>query len=309
MTPTLTPSDLLTRHAPLHLDDSGLDDILARVRTRSPKGRRPRAGVRRIAVGAVAVAATVLAAVVLPASLRAPDSTASAIDQLALTAGSQPATEVPDGSFLHLVTVENPDGPLTPLADGEPLGMYPRTLESWTATDGDLWRYDRTAAGAREWLRFDPAPAYGTVPGMSPQELAALPTEEQELLDHLRPIVQGSLSTDEAVFVYLADALRTDLAPPDNRRAMISAMALLPHIETERTRSWEGQPCLQVRYTEPERRGGTQSVCFDEDTASLVEEAVFQDGALVFRSVVTQRDVVPVLPAEVEENALEPVYE
>lgn len=310
MTPTLPPSERLSSHAPDHqMDEEGLDRILDRILDGTSRHHRSLWAARRLAVGGGIAAAATSLAVLLPATLQSPSSSAAALDRLALTAAAQPAMVIPDGAFLHLVTVENPQGAVagTPPESQGNSGTYPRTLESWTDTNGEIWRHDRTADGHEDWLRFhfDRASASGTPAGYSPRDLAALPTDDEALLRHLRPRVQGSSSNDEAVFVYLTDALRTGYAPPQTRRAMITALARLPHIETERTYSYSGQPCLDVRYTEPQRAGVVQSACFDERTASLVEDETTQDGDLVFRSVVTERNVVGTLPEDVRRHAVD----
>lgn len=119
-------------------------------------------------------------------------------------------------------------------------------------------------------------------------------------------MVTGSSSNDEAVFVFLGDALRSGAAPPETQRAMIAAMARLPHIETERTQGHAGRPCLAVRYLEPERSRVVPSVCCDETTATLVEEDTLVDGEIEFRSVVVERGVVTKVPDEVRRNAPSP---
>lgn len=86
---------------------------------------------------------------------------------------------------------------------------------------------------------------------------------------------------------------------------MINAIAVLPNIESERIVSSRNQPCLDVRYSEPNRPGILQAVCFDEATAAVLEERVINDGQLAFRSSVTQRSVVPTVPADVRANASE----
>ncbi|MGL5928478.1 MAG: hypothetical protein ACRCY8_06045 [Dermatophilaceae bacterium] len=299
MTPT-SPADLLARHAPQHTGTDDLDGLLARVRRHQPTQRTAR-GVRRLVIATGAVAATVTAATLLPAVLKSGNGTAAALDQLANTAASRPAAVIPNGSYLHEVTVENPDG-IPPGSSSTESGVFPRTLESWTEPTGVTWRYDRTAAGREEWFRFAPESLAGAGPGTAPQELMALPADEQALLDHLRPVVDGSSSTDEAIFVYLGDALRAGHAPPETQRAMIAAMARLPHIETERTRSATGTPCLSVTYAEP-RRDFEQYVCFDEGTATLVEQGTVKRGELASISVVTERQLVTSVPADVRTKA------
>lgn len=328
-TPRPTPSDLLARHAPAPAADAALDAVLARVRDAaeqsssarllhamapvapvapavrgvpSQHGARPR---RRLVLTGGIVAAAALLAVLLPATFRSADVSAAALDRLATTAAAQPATVIPDGSFLHMVRIENPDGTrgIPAYEGGKAAGDYPRTLESWTAADGTIWRHDRTAAGAEEWWRFPALAAAGDGLGRSPADLAALPTDAEALLALIRPRVQGSSSNDEAVFVFLGDALRTGYVPPEVARAMISAMARLPHIETARSRTAAGAPCLAVRYAEPERPGELQGVCFAEDTASLVGEETLQDGEVVYSSIITEREIVAALPADAARNA------
>lgn len=301
MTPT--PSDLLSRHAPAldHAGDPALDAVLARVLTE----RLPRRAVsRRVALASAGVAAATVVAVAVPAVLRSGDAEAVAVERLAETAASQPSLAVPPGSFLHLVTVENPGGRPPRTAEGGGPAVYPRTLESWSAPDGTTWRHDVEVSGRQEWHRFPPSRSTAGTLDDAPSTLAALPTDEDTLLARLRPQVTGSSSNDEAVFVYLADALRVGYAPPGVQRAMIAAMARLPHVEVERTTSGTGAPCIAVAYAAPERDGRSQYVCFDEATAALVEEGnTDRDGVPTFVSVVTMREIVDEVPAEVVEKS------
>ena len=295
--------------------------VLARVRERAdhsptalrshptgpsgPPRRLARPRRRLVLTGGIAAAGALLA-IFLPATLRSADVSAAALDRLATTAAAQPATVIPEGSYLHMVTVENPQGAPAYGAASEfrpPPGEYPRTLESWTAADGTTFRHDRTAAGAEEWWRFPALAAAGDGLGRSPADLAALPTDAEALLALIRPRVQGSSSNDEAAFTYLGDSLRMGYAPPEVARAMIAAMARLPHIETEQSRTSSDEPCLAVRYAEPTRRGVVWGVCFAEDTASIVGEEVREDGDVTFSSVITEREIVAALPADVARNA------
>lgn len=302
MTTHPTPADLLVRHAPTPPEDD-LSPLLDRVRERRAPSYPPRRTAVRVVVAASVVAGVVLAALLIPSGLRSPSSTASAIDQLALAAATAEEEQIPAGSFLHLVQVENP-GPASEY-DSAYLhpGWYPRTVESWSSQDGQVWRQDTTADGTRERFLLPAFTGRNGVPGTSPQDLAALPVDPQQLLDYLRPKVQGSLSNDEAVFAWLQEALRTGGGPPENRRAMISALALLPHIDTERRLTYDGAPCLEVRYAEPLRAGTVQGMCFDEETAAVLEERLLEDGRLAFRTLLVQRDVVPEVPAQVLDEA------
>ncbi len=298
MTPT--PADLLTRHAP-RLDDAedpALEAVLARTLTDVGWRRAvPTSRVRRRLLLGAGVAAVTTGAVVLPAALRRDDAGVQALQRLAATAAQQPGLVVVEGSYLHRVTVDNPRG--GSLITGDGADVYPRTLESWSAADGTLWRHDRDADGTEQFWRFDPASSVGTSLDTSPRTLESLPTEPAALEQYLRPRVGRSASADAAMFVYLRDALGTGYAPPSVQRAMIATLARLPDIETSRSLTQDGRPCLRVGYAEPLPLGLGQYACFDEATAALVEEGARGGGYPDLVSVVILSELVDSVPADV----------
>ncbi len=301
MTPT--PADLLTRHAPRldHPGDPALDAVLARaLADDGPRRAVPTPRVRRRLLLGAGVAAVTTGAVALPAALRRDDAGVQALQRLAVTAGTRPAVVLEPGSYLHLVTVENPDGHEFFITGSLDRDVYPQRLESWTAADGTIWRHDTEAGGEERFWRFDPPSAADVFSDVRPATLAALPRDGEELLRILRRRL-GGRATDETAFLYLERAVSVGYAPPPVQRALVDAMARLPGIETRRSTSQDGRPCLRVTFGSPEREGRTSYVCFDESTAEFVESGDVIDGATVFASVITVRDVVDEVPPEVVE--------
>lgn len=302
---TATPSALLTRHAPEldRPDDPELDAVLALVLAGDvPRRVGPTPVVTRRLILGAGVAAATAGAVVLPAVLRREDAEVQALQRIAATAGAQPTTALRPGSYLHLVTVENPDGHEYWITGSPGRDVYPRRLESWTAADGTIWRQDTESTGLEEFWRFDPTTDSDGTWDLRPATLAALPRDGEELLRSLRRRLAGH-EPDGQAFRYLAEAIRVGYAPPAVRRALIDALSRLPVAGAERSRTQDGRPCLRVSFTSAEQDGLVSYVCFDEATAEYLESGDVVDGRVVFASVVTVRDLVREVPAEVVEKS------
>ncbi|QKE82517.1 hypothetical protein [Arthrobacter sp. NEB 688] len=302
MTPT--PADLLARHAPVldPPDDPALDAVLARSLTQDPARLPvlpPRVR-RRVLVGA-AVAALTGGAVALPAVLRRDDAAVQALQRIARTAGSRPATPLTPGRFMHLVTIDNPDGREFWITGSPGRDVYPRRLESWTAADGTIWRHDTENDGQEYFYRFDHQAADGSLSDVSPSTLAGLPHDGEELLRTVRRRL-GARGGDEPPFLYLVEAVRVGYAPPPVQRALVDALSRLDVSGAVSSRSGDGRPCLRVSFTTAEPGGRISYLCFDEATAEFVESGDVIDGRTVFSSVVTARGVVDEVPAEVVER-------
>lgn len=270
------PVDQLADHAPVLRSD--LDHLLPDL------GARPRTVRRRLLlVGAAAALTTGLVALPLVAPLSAPD--AAAVDRLSSTAGRQPSQTT--SGVLHQVTQDWQQG-------YEGL----RILESWTLPDGSQWRRDVEHDGTVSYFHFDVSGAF------SPQEVAALPTDPTRLDAVVRSRVQGSMSTDEAVFTFYGDALRMGYVPAAVRQAMVTAMGRLPHLAVQRTTTVDGRPCLKITYTEPARLFMIGSFyCFDEATSAMIEEGQTDVGKLFFRSTLTTYEYVAAVPESVKAGA------
>lgn len=300
---TAPPSQLLAHHSPRgEAHDPALDAVLARVLDEAlvptPAVRRP-VGRRLVLVGGVATLTA--AAVALPAVLRREDATVQALERLAERAAAQPVAAFGPGRFLRLVVVENPDGGGV-LITGEPApqGAYPRTLESWTAADGTIWRRDTEGGGARRFHEFLVTELVAGGPMMTPAGLASLPTDPARLERLLRP---DRNATDESVFHLALRVLGTGFAPPALRRTLFDVLARLPDVATTRVPTTDGRPSLRVTHTGPDRGGRSQYACFDEDTAEVLETGDVIDGVPTFVSVVQERRFVDAVPAEVLERS------
>jgi len=279
---TRTAFDELVRHAPGAT--TGIDNLFPDLSTRPTKRR-----VRRPAILAAAVAAVTTTVLVVPMMLPGGTASAAALDNLSAAAGRQPDKST--AGVLHQVVVDRQKG------------MADRTLESWTLTDGTTWRRDTQTDGSVEYWKF--APLSGA-PSLVPTAVAALPTDPADLDALVRSQVSGSMSTDEAVFVYYGDALRLGYVPPAIRQAMLVAMKRLPYIATQKDVTIDGVACLKVTYSEPSRVAVGQYYCFDESTASIVEEGDTEFASITFRSTVKVFDYVAAVPTTVTAQAVSP---
>ncbi len=270
------PVDQLAEHAPVLRSD--LDHLFPDLAARPRTVRR-----RLLLVAAAAALTTGLVALPLVVPLSAAD--AAAVDRLSSTAGRQPA-QTPSG-VLHQVTQDWQEG-----FDGL------RILESWTMPDGSSWRRDVGHDGSVNYHHFD------TISWLSPQEMALLPTDPKRLDAVVRSRVQGSMSTDEAVFTFYGDALRMGYVPASVRQAMVTAMGRLPHLGVQRATTVDGRACLKITYTEPARffMAG-KFYCFVEATSAMIEEGETYVGKLSFRSTLTTYEYVAAVPESVKAGA------
>lgn len=94
--------------------------------------------------------------------------------------------------------------------------------------------------------------------------------------------------------------------PPAVRQAMLVAMKRLPYIASKKAATIDGAACLKVTYSEPLRFGTGQYYCFNESTASILEEGNTEFASITFRSTVTVSDYVPAVPAAVTAQAVSP---
>ena len=276
---TRTAFDELARHAPG--PTPAVDSLFP-----AAAARRPRRRIRRPAILVAAVAAVTATVLVVPMMLPGGTASAAALDNLSAAAGRQPA-QAPTG-ILHMVDAEWQEG------------LGERTFESWTLADGTIWRRDTHVDGSVEYLKFPPP-----YQALLPATVAALPTDPAAMDAAVRKQASGSLSTDEAVFTYYGDALRTGYVPPEVRRAMFSAMKRLPFIRTQASTTVDGVACVQVTYYEPLRFFAGHYYCFDATTASLLEEGNSAWGSVDFRSTVTAIDFVASIPADVIAKAVD----
>jgi hypothetical protein len=243
---------------------------------------------RLLALGGAAAAAALV--VTLAPAFLSPGTlpTAGAIDRLAATAGRGTALVIPQGKFLHLVVRDSQRG-------GGESATGTRTLESWTASDGRVWRKD-TDNGRVSYFAF-PALRGGPV-DLSPAGVARLPTDAGELLDLLEGRVEGSTSVHEAVFVAVGDMTRMGYTPPAVRAAAIRALGRLPEVSAT-----EGDGRVTLTYVDQAARLGVrQSLVFDAATTALVAETL-NGPDLSYSSQTQASDVVGNVPPSVEAGA------
>lgn len=276
---TRTAFDELVRHAPGPTSD--IDNLFPDLSARPTKRR-----IRRPAILVAAVAAVTATVLVVPMMLPGGTASAAALDNLSAAAGRQP-DKAPAG-ILHQVFVERQRG------------MGDIKHESWTLADGTTWRRDTRSDGSVEYLKIPPMYS-----ALAPATVAALPTDPGAMDAVVRKQASGSVSTNEAVFVYYGDALRLGYVPPAVRRAMISAMKRLSFITTQRATTFDGAACLRITYYEPLRFFAGHYYCFNEATASLAESGFSTFGSIDFRSTVTVLDYVTAVPAVVTSQAVD----
>ena len=270
-----------------------LAGILATARTKTcstaSTGGVRRRGARRLAAiiataAAAALAATVVPGLVTPASLPA----AGAIDRLAAAASRGEALVIPAGPYLHLVVHDTQQGGGISINGS-------RTLESWTSSDGHVWRKD-TENGRVSYHSF-PALTGGPI-DMSPAGVTTLPTESGALFDYLEERVQGSKSVNEAIFVAVGDMTRMGYTPPAVRAAAIEALGRLPQVTAA-----EGDGRVTLTYVdEAYRPGVSQSMVFDATSTALVAETL-SGPDLVYTSETLTSEVVEDMPSVVRAEA------
>lgn len=267
--------------------------------------RRPRRRVT-LALAAAAVAVVgVVASLVLPSGAPGGASPAAAAELTRLAAVAATAsvdTAGPD-QLVHLVIVERQTGDDAPEnASGQDRA---RTLESWTAADGTVWRRDVEATGTVQYYRF--AAGVDDTANPSPAFLASLPTDPDALRAYLRANVSGSGSTDAAVFTAVGDMLRGGFAPAPLRAAAIEVLKRTPHVGLgDATTDALGRPALELTFADPkDDEGAWSSLYFAPDTAEILQEA---DHApeLDYLSIVQTADVADEVPADVLERAAAP---
>ena len=291
--------------------DSALDS--ARDQVSAPASLRPLRWRGIAAASVVAAAGLVGTALVLPGM---PSGQASALDSLARAAAARPAVVIPAGEYAHLVTTSTqagfgPDTAPDTLAAGAqpeaPTRTETRSLESWIAADGTMWRHDvdrSSTGGSREaFFRFCLA---GTPTSPSPAFLASLPTSAGDLDRTLRAQAQGSTSLDEAVFTALGDLLKPGFAPPALRAAAIDALSALPGVTATATTD-TADPAgsrLDVSFRdEVHRPGVTQTLSFDPATTLLTGERLSAPGEIDYTARYAGHGLVASVPASVVAQA------
>jgi RNA polymerase sigma-70 factor (ECF subfamily) len=124
--------------------------------------------------------------------------------------------------------------------------------------------------GVPELLRAPDAQFYGssTVP-----DFDALPTDPQQLLNHIYKVTVGSgQSPDGAALGWISDALRTGVTPADVRAALYEAAAGIPGVEiTEQAANLEGRTGISIGRVES-ADNSRQDLIIDTETGALIGE-------------------------------------
>jgi hypothetical protein len=269
---------------------------------------RPRRG-RRVAVLAAAAGLAAAACIAVPAVLPAgsPGSAdraaaVQALHHLAHVAAVSPSDQLGPKQYLHLVDVEHQS------ALGGQAAVESR-FEYWIRADGLTWQLRNEHFGTspvREEVWLLPAgPRF--IDGMTaPQFLDRLPTDPASLESYVRAHTVGSTSSDERVFVAVADIVRRGLAKPNLRSAAINVLAHLGHVKLgDSTRDSLGNPVQEFDFVDPTGRPDeTTALMFDTRTAQITEEQVYDNGTLHFSRTVPVFGVVDTVPANIRRNAV-----
>lgn len=284
---TMPPSDLLSRHAPAPRAD--LDHLMP-----SPVlGHRRR---RRWTVLGAAAATLAVGALTGQLLLGQPQS-AAALTQLAETAGAQPDPVIPEGMFLRIVSIGNPD------SDPNDNLNHPTEFDTWTGSDGTITVY-RTEGERRESWIVEPEAyaARDSYPGNTAMDVARLPADAEELLRLARGVSSDQDDPDkwrdERAFEYLLDVLRMGYASPAVNQAAITVMGMLSGVRVEQSVSYLDEPCLRVTRAEVNRAGEEASGCFEESTGDLLEWGQSSGYPHTFVSVVMSRELLDHGPTE-----------
>ncbi|SRR5580765_1467291 len=283
MSITHDPIDTLAAHRPLTADwspddrEATVERLLAAAAaptaSRMPVARpsrrdaAPRPVRRRFVLAGVAAAAAGTLVIGLPLASDWTAPKASAVEQLVASAQRSHALVIPQGWYLHMVVHARQH---MPSAD-DPMDGVPWVEESWTGADGRVWRHD-TQGTHMDNYAF-PALTGGPI-DYTPKGVAKLPTSPSDLMAYLRARVQGSNSTDEAIFVAVGDMTRMGYVPPAVRAALISVAGALPEVTATRS---GGRTTLA--FVDESTRPGSQSLVFDSGSAALVGEAGTSPGA------------------------------
>ncbi len=269
------------------------DAVLARIlQDAAPvrSGNRRTATVLALAAG-VAVAA-VLVPTVLPTSSPGSPPSAAAAELLRLSAAATSSgdDQLPPGQFRHQIVTEHQVRP-----------EFSTTLESWTGSDGRVWRRDTTALpdgtpGRTETYLF-------TDPG---SEAAALPTDPDDLQQYLVAHASGSTSTDEAVFSQLSDLLRGYGVPAALRSAATQVLARTGHVQLgARSTDRFGRTVQEVSFVDAVQRGTeVQSITFDTADARVTAERIAVGAASVYEATVAPADIAQQVPRDVLRDAV-----
>ncbi|HZC70954.1 MAG TPA: CU044_5270 family protein [Jatrophihabitans sp.] len=265
---------------------------------------------RRLRVVSLAAAGLAAAACIAVPTLLPPGSPGSAdeaaavqaLHHLAHVAAASPSDHLGPHQYLHVVEVDHQNALAGGAADNS-------RFEEWIRADGLTYqlRTETTPtdpAHVEVWLL--PAGPQ-TIDGMTaPVYLDQLPTDPGALETYVRTHTVGSTSSDERVYVAVADIVRRNLAGPKLRSAAIDILARLGHVRLgDQTQDSLGNPVQAFEFVDPEGRpDDVRVVMFDRRTAQITEEQEYFHGKLLFTRTVPVFDVVDSVPADVRDHAV-----
>jgi hypothetical protein len=245
------------------------------------RARRRRALLPLAASVAVFAAAAGTVVALLPGSSGSNDAGSAAV----LPTGSPfdpPAglstKALPAGTWSYDVTQQNDiDAQGRVVANG----TDSMTIRTWTNARGDV--YDERS-GQQNGCTFRPLRHAAGLEFPTVAFFRSLPTDVTKLRAYLRSQAQGSSSSrDEAVFVAVADTLRTAgaLASPRLRAAFVAVLSRTPGVILHRNALDQlGRPALRLDFVDQQiRPGEVHSLFFSPTDFRLVEERFGSNGA------------------------------
>ncbi len=268
--------------------------------------RRRRALALAAAAGLAAAASVAVPAILPAGSPGSADQAAAvqALHHLARVAAVSPVDQLGPNQYLHLVDVEHQNA-----LSGQPAADS--RFEDWMRADGLTYqlRTESTPtvpAHVEVWqLPAGPQPIDGMT---APQSLDDLPTDPAALEAYVREHSVGSTSSDERVYVAVADIVRRGLAPSALRSAAIDVLAHLGHVRLgDDTRDSFGHPVQDFEFVDPDGRpGDVRNIMFDTRTAQITEEREYFHGNLLFTRTVPVFEVVDTVPDTIRARAVVP---
>ncbi len=251
---------------------------------------------------ALGVAAAVAAVVVVPQVVGGQSAQArERLLELSAVAAAADTPLIEPGTFLHVRSTERQRNSQL-FGDG---ARYDTDHETWVAWDGEQWRYDRRPSAG--WTEAHHFPSRSTDVGVNaptPQFVASLPADPDELRAHLDEHVQGSNSHEEALFVAVTDLLRSHLLPPAKAAVAIRSLVGVDGVET-RDVTVDGRDAVEISYTRFVLDVfGTESVIVDRATAQVLAARSSDPGG-TYEETATLIEVVGEVPARITRDLAE----
>jgi hypothetical protein len=267
-------------------------------------------------VGVLAgIAAAAVIAVLVPTLLPSgspggPDAAAAAsLHRLAQVAAGAAGPTVGPGQFQFTESVQTQ-------YIGNPTGSA--HSDQWQSGAGDVWE-QTTSSAPSAWptgclyrphdapptpsgstnTTYRPDPRYPVFGSETQAFLNTLPTDPTTLYTYLHQHTQGGTSSDDAVFLAVADLLTNGVASPQLRAASIRVLALdQMHISVEAdTHDSRGRTAIAVDYHDGHY---VDALYFDPHTSQLLEARQGDDGGKTYWTrVVIRQSVTSAVPASV----------